>query len=80
MECAPHNWGGIFDHAVHFQVEPAAPNCQWFEMTVPQGGGDRPYLKDTFRVDKEGFVNKPTHAAVHHSASWTASSSAGANG
>jgi L-alanine-DL-glutamate epimerase-like enolase superfamily enzyme len=57
MECAPHNWGGVFDHAVHFQLELAAPNCQWFEMTVPQGGGDRPYLKDTFRVDKDGFVN-----------------------
>ena len=57
MECAPHNWGGVFDHAVHFHLELAMPNCQWFEMTVPQGGGDRSYLKDTFRVDKEGFVN-----------------------
>ena len=42
MEVVPHNWGEIFDHAVHFHVELAMPNCIWFEMTVPQGGGDQP--------------------------------------
>jgi L-alanine-DL-glutamate epimerase-like enolase superfamily enzyme len=45
MECAPHNWGEVFDHAVHFHCELAMPNNVWFEMTVPQGIGDRPYIK-----------------------------------
>jgi L-alanine-DL-glutamate epimerase-like enolase superfamily enzyme len=60
MECAPHNWGGIFDHAVHLHLELAMPNCYWFEMTVPQGGSDRPYMKDTVRIDKDGYVPAPT--------------------
>lgn len=60
MEVAPHNWGGIFDHAVHFHLELALPNCNWFEMTVPQGGSDRPYMKDTLRIAKDGYVYAPT--------------------
>jgi L-alanine-DL-glutamate epimerase-like enolase superfamily enzyme len=60
MEVAPHNWGGIFDHAVHFHLELALPNCNWFEMTVPQGGSDRPYMKDTVRIAKDGYVYAPT--------------------
>jgi L-alanine-DL-glutamate epimerase-like enolase superfamily enzyme len=60
MECAPHNWGGIFDQAVHFHLELAMPNCQWFEMTIPQGGSDRPYMKDSIRINKEGYVDAPT--------------------
>jgi L-alanine-DL-glutamate epimerase-like enolase superfamily enzyme len=32
----------------------------WFEMTVPQGSADRPYMKDHFRIDAEGYVNAPT--------------------
>ena len=40
MECAPHNWGEAFDHAVHFHCELAMPNNIWFEMTVPQGSSD----------------------------------------
>jgi len=60
MEVVPHNWGGIFDHAVHFHVELASPNCQWFEMTIPQGGSDRPYMKDTVRIAKDGYVYAPT--------------------
>ncbi len=56
MECAPHNWGEAFDHAVHFHCELAMPNNIWFEMTVPQGSSDRPYVKDKFRVAKDGYV------------------------
>src|ERR1019366_3745738 len=50
MECAPHNWGEAYDHAVHFHCELAMPNNIWFEMTVPQGSSDRAYVKDKFRV------------------------------
>ena len=57
MECAPHNWGEAFDHAVHFHCELAMPNNVWFEMTVPQGSSDRPYVKDKFRVAADGCVH-----------------------
>ena len=60
MECAPHNWGEALDHAVHFHCELAMPNNVWFEMTVPQGTGDRPYVKDLIRIDKDGNVPAPT--------------------
>jgi L-alanine-DL-glutamate epimerase-like enolase superfamily enzyme len=60
LECAPHNWGEAFDHAVHFHLELAMPNNVWFEMTVPQGSSDRPYMKDKFRVNPDGYVYAPT--------------------
>jgi L-alanine-DL-glutamate epimerase-like enolase superfamily enzyme len=60
MECAPHNWGEVFDHAVHFHCELAMPNNVWFEMTAPQGAGDRPYMKDRIRIAKDGYVYAPT--------------------
>jgi len=60
LECAPHNWGDTLDHAVHFHCELAMPNCNWFEMTVPQGVYDRPYMKDRIRVAKDGYVYAPT--------------------
>ena len=60
MECAPHNWGDAFDHAVHFHLELAMPNNVWFEMTVPQGSSDRPYMKDKIRINKDGYVEAPT--------------------
>ena len=56
MECAPHNWGEAFAHAVHFHCELAMPNNIWFEMTVPQGSSDRAYMKDKFRVARDGYV------------------------
>ena len=60
MECAPHNWGGGFDHAVHFHCELAMPNNVWFEMTVPQGSSDRPWVKTKYRVAADGCVHAPT--------------------
>jgi len=59
MECVPHNWGGPFDHAVHFHLELAMPNNVWFEMTQPMEQSDRPYIKDKIRIDKEGYVHAP---------------------
>ncbi len=60
MECAPHNWGDTLDHAVHFHCELAMPNNAWFEMTVPQGTADRPYIKDRIRIANDGYVYAPT--------------------
>jgi len=59
MECAPHNWGDLFDHAVHFHCELAMPNNVWFEMTAPQGSSDRPYFKDRIRIAPDGCVYAP---------------------
>jgi len=56
MPCTPHNWGNGFDLAVHFQLELALPNTFWFEMPYPPTLTDRPYLKEKFRIDKDGYV------------------------
>lgn len=59
LECAPHNWGDTLDHAVHFHCELAMPNDVWFEMTIPQGVYDHPWMKDRIRVSSDGFVHAP---------------------
>lgn len=56
MECTPHNWGNPMDLAVHFQLELALPNAAWFEMPHPAAFVDRPYHRDKFRIDKDGYV------------------------
>ena len=63
MECAPHNWGEVFDHAVHFHCELAMPNNVWFEMTVPQGIGDRPYMKDSSASPRTAMFTPPPSPA-----------------
>jgi L-alanine-DL-glutamate epimerase-like enolase superfamily enzyme len=60
LECTPHNWGNVFDLAVHFHLELALPNAYWFEMPHPCEYADRAYHKDKFRIDKDGYVPAPT--------------------
>ena len=60
LECTPHNWGNVLDLAVHFHLELALPNAYWFEMPHPHEYADRPYHKDKFRIDKDGYVHAPT--------------------
>jgi len=72
MECAPHNWGGPLEHAVHFHCELASPNCYWFEMTQPQGNSDRPYIKDPIRIDKDGYVPAPTKPGLGYEVDYAA--------
>jgi L-alanine-DL-glutamate epimerase-like enolase superfamily enzyme len=60
LECTPHNWGNVLDLAVHFQLELALPNTYWFEVPHPVEYSDRPYHKDKFRIDKEGYIHAPT--------------------
>lgn len=60
LECTPHNWGNVPDMALHFHVELALPNAYWFEMPFPAEYADRPYYKDKFRIDAEGYVLAPT--------------------
>ncbi len=60
LECTPHNWGNVLDLAVHFHLELALLNAYWFEMPHPAEYADRPYHKDKFRIDKDGYVLAPT--------------------
>jgi L-alanine-DL-glutamate epimerase-like enolase superfamily enzyme len=60
LECTPHNWGNVLDLAVHFHLELALPNAYWFEMPHPAEYADRPYHKDKFRVNSEGYILAPT--------------------
>lgn len=69
MDCVPHNWGTIMDHAAHFHVELASPNSPFFEMTQATRTGEEatnvvtfPYMKDGdgIVVDEEGYVHAPT--------------------
>lgn len=64
LECTPHNWGNVLDLAVHFHLELALPNAYWFEMPFPPEYADRPYHKDKFRIDKEGYVHAPTEPGL----------------
>jgi L-alanine-DL-glutamate epimerase-like enolase superfamily enzyme len=64
MECTPHNWGNPTDLAVHFHLELAMPNAYWFEMPHPMTAVDRPYHKDKFRIDKDGYVLAPTQPGL----------------
>ena len=59
LECTPHNWGNVLDLAVHFHLELALPNAYWFEMPHPAEYADRPYHKDKFRIDKDGYIAAP---------------------
>jgi L-alanine-DL-glutamate epimerase-like enolase superfamily enzyme len=60
LECTPHNWGNVLDLAVHFHLELALPNAYWFEMPHPAEYADRPYHKDKFRVNQDGYILAPT--------------------
>ncbi len=64
MPCTPHNWGNGFDLAVHFQIELAMSNCFWFEMPYPQTLTDRNYLKNKWRINKDGYVEAPTEPGL----------------
>jgi len=64
LECTPHNWGNTFDLAVHFHLELALPNAWWFEMPHPTEYADRPYHKQKFRIDKDGYVLAPTEPGL----------------
>ena len=60
MPCTPHNWGSAFDVAAAFQIELALPNTYWFEAPWPMEYTDRPYLRDKFRINADGYVLAPT--------------------
>ena len=59
---------------VHFHGELAMPNNVWFEMTVPQGIGDRAYIKDRIQIAKDGYGYAPVKPGLGYEIdrnSWT---------
>jgi L-alanine-DL-glutamate epimerase-like enolase superfamily enzyme len=64
MPCTPHNWGNAYDLAVHFHIELASPNCFWFEMPNSAEQTDRVYMKEKFRIDKDGYVLAPKYPGL----------------
>jgi L-alanine-DL-glutamate epimerase-like enolase superfamily enzyme len=64
LECHPHNWGTVADMAVHFQLELALPNAYWFEMPFPAENTDRPFYKNKFRIDADGYVHASTAPGI----------------
>jgi len=64
LECTPHNWGNMFDLALHFHVELALPNAYWFEMPFPSEYADRPYTAYKFRPDADGYIPAPTEPGL----------------
>jgi len=65
----PHNWGTTHTQAAHFHIELASRNCEFFELTVPEGLKDIG-TKDAFRIDKEGFVRAPTKPGLGVEIDW----------
>jgi L-alanine-DL-glutamate epimerase-like enolase superfamily enzyme len=49
---------------VHFHLELALPNAAWFEMPHPAHYADRPYHKDKFRIDQDGYIHAPVEPGL----------------
>ncbi len=64
LECVPHNWGDTLEQAVHFHCELAAPNALYYEMTIPQGVYDPPYIKHPIRISADGYVYAPSQPGL----------------
>jgi L-alanine-DL-glutamate epimerase-like enolase superfamily enzyme len=64
LECAPHNWGNVYDMMVAFQLELALPNAFWFEMPHPVEDTDRPYVKTRLRINEDSYVVAPTEPGL----------------
>ncbi|GGM62036.1 mandelate racemase/muconate lactonizing enzyme family protein [Dactylosporangium sucinum] len=55
----PHSYGSTLIQAAHFHVMLAIHNCDLVELPVPTGVLDQG-MKDTLRVNAEGYVDAPT--------------------
>jgi L-alanine-DL-glutamate epimerase-like enolase superfamily enzyme len=60
LECQPHNWGNPIDIMLHFHLELALLNAEWFELPMPVERADHPFMKTKFRPDADGFIHAPT--------------------
>jgi len=60
MKMEPHSFGNQTTQFAHLQVMLAMENSDFYEAPVPQGTFDTDVIKDTIRIDEEGFVHAPT--------------------
>jgi len=60
MKMEPHSFGNQTTQFAHLQVMLAMENNDFYEAPVPQGTFDTDVIKDTIRIDEEGFVHAPT--------------------
>ncbi|MEM3027854.1 MAG: enolase C-terminal domain-like protein [Candidatus Bathyarchaeia archaeon] len=60
MKMEPHSFGSQATQFAHLHVMLAMENSDFFEAPVPQGTFDTDVIKDTIRIDREGFVHAPT--------------------
>jgi L-alanine-DL-glutamate epimerase-like enolase superfamily enzyme len=60
MKMEPHSFGNQTTQFAHLQVMLAMENSDFYETPVPQGTFDTDVIKDTIRIDEEGFVHAPT--------------------
>jgi len=60
MKMEPHSFGNQTTQFSHLQVMLSMENNDFYEAPVPQGTSDTDVIKDTIRIDEEGFVHPPT--------------------
>ncbi|MCD6529454.1 hypothetical protein J7L06_04110 [Candidatus Bathyarchaeota archaeon] len=64
MKMEPHSFGTQATQFAHLQVMLAMENNDFFESPVPQGTFDTDVVKDTIRIDEEGFVHAPEKSGL----------------
>ncbi|GHS97926.1 mandelate racemase [Synergistales bacterium] len=65
----PHSFGPTLVQAAHFHIMLSIRNCDFFESPVPEGVFDAG-MKDTIRVQKDGYVYAPTKPGIGYDLDW----------
>ena len=65
----PHSYGSTTTQAAHLHVMCATKNCDFFEYPHPEGIYDIA-MKDTIRLDKEGYVHVPQKPGLGVDIDW----------
>ena len=65
----PHSFGPTLVQAAHLHVMLAMRNCDFFEVSVPQGVFDAG-MKDVIRVEKDGMIYAPTKPGLGYDIDW----------
>lgn len=60
MKMEGHSFGNQATQFAHLQVMLAMQNSDFYETPIPQGTFDTDVIKDTIRIDENGFVHAPT--------------------
>jgi L-alanine-DL-glutamate epimerase-like enolase superfamily enzyme len=65
----PHSFGNTLVQAAHLHIMLATRNCDFFESPVPEGIFDYA-MKDTIRVQKDGYVYAPKKPGLGLDVDW----------